>query len=242
MTLRTPLVLALLYPVWSQGQFTPNGNVVSVSGTADVKVPPDQVQVSVGVESRDRILANARADNDAKVKAVLAAIERLQVSRADVQTGYISVDIEYNSHAQTIVDHYSVEKAISVTLRDVAKFETLLGAVLDAGANHIYAVEFSTTQLRKYRDQARAMAVKAATEKANDLAAAAGLKVAEKPVSISGDSFGGGFWYGRRSPYQTAANFSQNVIQSGDSGAGMDTIALGKITVSATVTLTFRLE
>jgi uncharacterized protein YggE len=234
------LLLASL--VWSQFAAGQSPNTVSVTGSADIKVVPDQVLLSLGVESRDRLLAPAKEQNDKSVKKVLAAIYSLGVDPGDVQTGFISVEINYNASAQTIVDHYQVEKAISVTLRDVSKFEALLTAVLEAGANHIYNVEFATTELRKYRDQARAMAAKAAIEKANDLAAACGMKVSGKPLGVSSDSFGGGFWYGRRSPYQLGANISQNVYQAGGGAASEGAISLGKVSVTASVTMSFRFE
>jgi uncharacterized protein len=216
-------------------------NNISVTGTAEVKVVPDQVVVALGVETRDPVLAVAKKHNDQSVRKVLDTIGALGIAPGDVQTGFISVDIVYISSAQSVVDHYVVEKAIAVTLKDVSKFEGLLSAVLDAGANHIYNVEFATSELRKHRDEARAMAVKAALEKANDLAAACGMKVAPKPLGVTGDAYGGGFWYGRRSPYQMA-NAVQNVYQGGGGTTPEGTIALGKISVTASVTMTFRLE
>ena len=48
----------------------------------------------------------------------------------------------------------------------VDQFEELLSRVLLAGANHIYDIDFSTSELRKHRDAARALAMKAAQEKA----------------------------------------------------------------------------
>ena len=44
-------------------------------------------------------------------------------------------------------------------------------------------MNFSTSELRKYRDQARAMAVKAAIEKAHDVAKAGIFRIAEKPLA-----------------------------------------------------------
>jgi uncharacterized protein YggE len=157
-----------------------------------------------------------------------------------VQTDFIQVNIRYNSSMHTIVDYYEVEKSIGVTLKDVSKFESLLSAVLEAGANHVYGVEFMTTDLRKYRDQARALAAKAAIEKANDLAAAAGLKVVGKPTSVSTYSYGGGSWYGRMN--SMGRNVAQNAYQSGQPGSAEGTIALGKISVTATVSMNFRME
>ena len=39
-------------------------------------------------------------------------------------------------------------------------------SAIEAGANKVQGLEFLTTELRKYRDQARSMAIKAAQEKA----------------------------------------------------------------------------
>ena len=73
----------------------------------------------------------------------------------------------------------------------------MLSRVLLAGANHIYDIDFSTSELRKHRDAARALAMKAAQEKATDLAAAAGLKVVGTPFNVNAYSYGGGASYGR---------------------------------------------
>lgn len=236
------LLAFLLFSFVVQAQvYTNQANVVSVTGDAEIKVIPNQVVLSLGVETRDRNLAVARVQNDTAVRSVLDAIARFQIDPADVQTDFIQVNIRYQSSAETVVDHYVVEKSIAVTLKDVSKFEPLLSAVLEAGANHIYNVEFMTTELRKYRDQARALAAKAAIEKANDLAAAAGLKVVGKPMNVSSYSYGGGSWYGRLHT-MGAANVSQNVYQTGDRGSAEGTIALGKISVTASVSMNFRIE
>ena len=112
------------------------------------------------------------------------AARDFHIDEGDIQTDSIHVEMAYDSHDGTVVDYYQVTKSVQVFLRDVSKFEPLLTGVLRAGANHIYDVQFSTSELRKYRDQARALAVKAAIEKANDLASAAGLKVAGKPAGF----------------------------------------------------------
>jgi len=230
------------FPLIVQAQvFQNQGNIVSVTGDAEIKVIPNQVLISLGVETRDRNLPVARVQNDHAVRSVLDAVARLQIDPADVQTDFIQVNIRYQSSAETIVDHYVVEKSIVITLKDVSKFEPLLSAVLEAGANHIYNVEFMTTELRKYRDQARALAAKAAIEKASDLAAAAGLKVVGKPMNVSSYSYGGGSWYGRLHMMGNT-NAAQNVYQTGDRGSAEGTIALGKISVTASVSMNFRIE
>ncbi len=240
--MKAPLILAgPLFCLLAHAQvFTNQGNVLSVTGDAEIKVVPNQVVISFGVETRNRNLAAARGQNDTAVRNVLIAVRKFQIDPTDVQTDFIQVDIRYANSVEAIVDHYVVEKCIAVTLKDVSQFEPLLNAVLDAGANHIYQVEFMTTELRKYRDQARALAAKAAIEKANDLADAAGLKVTGKPTSVSSYSYGGGSTYGRLR--NGGANVAQNVYQAGAGGSTEGTIALGKISVTASVSMNFRME
>jgi uncharacterized protein len=233
------LATSLLY-----AQLAPSSNTISVTGDADVKVAPDRVTVSMGVESRDKDIGNASAQNDAAVKRVIAAIRRVGVDASDIQTDFFHVEISYLSGLGTVVDFYRVTKEIQVELKDVSKFESLLNAALHAGANHVYGTEFSTSELRKYRDQARALAAKAAIEKANDLAAAAGLQVVGKPLSVSSYSYGGGAWYGRCCGYYGGSNFAQNVVQNVPGGSDTlgGSVALGKINVTASVTMMFQIQ
>lgn len=216
---------------------------ISVFGEAEVKVPPDRVNVYLGVEVRSKDLAFARQRNDDLVKAVLAVPRRFGIAAEDVQTDFAQVGMEYEIDGLTL-KYYSVRKTINVLMRDISKFEPFLSAALDAGATHLHGVEFSTSELRMHRDEARALAVKAANEKARDLALAAGRK-AGRALTISAH-FGGGSWYGYgwsggRHSYQ-----QQNVVQysggGGGAGAGAGSVSLGRISVTASVGMTFELE
>jgi len=57
---------------------------------------------------------------------------------------------------------------------------------------------------------------------------------------VSTYSYGGGSSYGTY--YSGNFNAAQNVFQSGERGAADGTIALGKISVTAAVTMSFRIE
>lgn len=220
-------------------------STIDITGDAAINVAPDRVRINYGVETRNKTLDTAITQNDAIVRRVIAAARDFHIDEGDIQTENIHVEMAYDSHDGTVVDYYQVTKGVQVFLRDVSKFETLLTAVLRAGANHIYDVEFSTSELRKFRDQARALAVKAAIEKANDLAAAAGLKVAGKPVGLSSYSYGGGSWYSACCGNRYGSQWSQNVVQNVGGGGGIGsegTVALGKIAVTASVTMRFRVE
>lgn len=215
--------------------------VITVTGEAEVKVAPDRVVLFLGVETRSKSLAAATAANDERVRAVLDVARRASIEAGDIQTDFIQVDMAHNRDDQTVVDYYIVRKSIVLTLRAVDRFEGVLTAVLNAGANHVHGVEFETTQLRRHRDEARAAAVKAATEKARDMAAAAGLQIG-RAESVSSYNYGGRAWYGSGWYGSRGGQMTQNVVlQPGRGGEAEGTIALGRISVTASVTMSFRL-
>src|SRR5689334_8349592 len=144
---------------------------LDVTGDAAIMVMPDRVRLFLGVESRNQNLVAAKAANDASVRQVIDAARAMSIAPADIQTDYMQVSLRYDNNAETVVNHYIVTKDVQILLRSVDQFEELLSRVLLAGANHIYDIDFSTSELRKHRDAARALAMKAAQEKAADLAA-----------------------------------------------------------------------
>ena len=217
-----------------------HSQTLSVSGDAEVKVVPDRVDIYLGVETRSKDLASARRRNDEIVQSVLAVPKANGVAREDVQTDFLQVGMEHENDGLTI-KYYLVRKSITVALRDISKFESLIAQLVDAGATHLHGIEFRTSDLRKHRDEARALAVKAATEKAGDLAAAAGRKLG-RATNISA-SFGGSSWYGYGWMGGGRGMQMQNVIQEyGGRSADGGTVSLGRISVTASVGMNFEME
>jgi uncharacterized protein YggE len=234
-TLQGFLLLFVALPVWAQ-------QTISVSGDAEIKVVPDQVVMTLGVEVHAKLLDEARSENDRRVRSVRASATKLGVLDADIQTDFIQLGMAYENDGIT-PRYYYTRKSMVIVLRDIGGMEQTLSAAVTAGATHIHDVSFETTKLRAFRDQARAIAVKAATEKARDMAAAAGMKVVGGPTGISSWQAGGrsyGSWWGGRSQGMMA----QNVSLDGGPGGGGDqgTIALGRISVTASVSMQFKIQ
>ena len=133
-----------------------------------------------------------------------------------------------------------MQKTLVVTLRDAKIFEPLLTALLQAGATHVHDVQFQTTELRRHRDEARAMAVRAAREKAAALARELGQQVGD-PQNINES---GWYWFSPRSSWgaRWQGAGAQNAMQSA-AGANVESaLAPGLISVSAQVSVTFSLR
>jgi uncharacterized protein YggE len=220
---------------------------VDVQAAAEVKVVPDEVLILFGIETSDVKLAASKADNDNRVKKLLAVTQQLKIDPKYVQTDFITIEpweheVYVNNERITRLE-YRVRKKVAVTLREVSKFEDLLSRALEAGVNYVHGVEFRTTELRKHRDRAREMAIQAAKEKAELLAGKLGRQVGEAQ-RIS--EYGGGWyspynWWG--SGYSNYSNVqAQMSSQSGNATYGDSTIALGQITVTASVSVSFVLR
>jgi len=217
---------------------------INVSGTGEVRVAPDEVIINAGVETRDQNLGQARHQNDDRMKAVLAFLKTSGIPSKDVQTDFVNITPDYDRNTSKSPPIFIVRKFIELRLTNVTSIETILAGMLDAGIDRINNVEFRTTELRKYRDQARSMAIKAAKEKADALCTELGVKRG-KPLNINA-SESGGMWnsssyFGRG---YLGANSVQNVVQDSDgpSDAAGDTLSLGQVKVSATVNVSFSIE
>ncbi len=231
-------------PLRAQGPATASPRPISTTGDAEVKVAPDQVILILGVETWDKNIRVAKTQNDVRVKKIIALAQQdFAIDGKYVQTEQMSVDPRYRSGTYAPDDFigYFVTKTIVITLQDVSKFEDLYTAVLEAGANHVYGVQFRTTELRKYRDQARALAIKAAQEKASALAGELGQKIGE-PQTIEENYSGWRSWYDYR--WGGSMSMAQNVVQNvgGSEPLADGTVAPGQISVTARVSVTFNLQ
>ena len=244
---KTLLAIAVLVMAFviTRAQSTPPS--IDVTAAAEVKVVPDEVVILFGVETTDVKLAAAKTDNDNRVKRLLAITQQLKIDPKFVQTDFITIEpwehevIVNNERINRL--EYRVRKKVAVTLREVPKFEDLLSRALEAGVNYVHGVEFRTTELRKHRDRARELAIQAAKEKAELLAGQLGRHVGEAQ-RIS--EYGGGWyspynWWG--GGYSNYSNVQAQVsTQSGGSDYNEGTIALGQITVTASVSVSFALR
>jgi hypothetical protein len=218
--------------------------LVTVTGEAVVKVVPDEVILTLGVESSDKQLRPAKSLNDERVKTVIAAAQKLGIPAKDIQTDHISIEPRYrDSYEQRDFVGYFVRQTIGITLKDVSQFENLLTDVLDAGANYVHGIQFRTSELRKYKDEARALAIQAAREKAMALAEELDQRVGQ-PYSIREDQEG--WWSGYNSWWGSPGGLgmTQNVVQNAsNAGAEMEgALAPGQLSVNARVTVSFELE
>jgi uncharacterized protein YggE len=237
-----PALLALLLtltPATLAQQPVEQPRTITTTGEAIVYVAPDEAIVTVGVETFNANLDESKSANDAASKRLLAAVKKLGIEDRHIQTDTLQLEIRYRSgRGSEGIDGYIARRTYSVTLKDVKKLEPAVDAALHNGANQLMSVQYRSSELRKHRDAARAMAIKAAKEKATALAGELGAKIgAPRTITEGYAGYGGGYGWNR----MNAQNSMQ--VAGGGGGGGDDNEAtpLGQIGISANVSVVFDL-
>ena len=221
---------------------------ITVNGEAVVKVQPDQIIITFGIETWDKNILTAKKENNEIMNRAVTLIKESGIKDKNIQTDYLSIEPRYDdNYDKKNFIGYFVRNTFVVTIAEPDKVENLVTGVLESGVNYIHNIKFQTTEFKKYREQARELALNAAKEKAEKMAGALGQLLGD-PIQIN-EGYGGSNWwyysswngwgYGSRSNYM-----SQNVMQNIDDGTGeiSETIALGKISIKANVNVVFELK
>ena len=218
---------------------------VQVSGTAVIYVTPDRALIQLGVQSNGATPDETRNANAKEIQQVINAVQALGVEAKDIATDYYIVYPVYEDYNSLVIKGYRIDNTVSITLKDVSLADDVIVAALKAGANEVQDVQFYTSQLRLYRDQARDLAVKAAGEKAQALAGAAGAQ-AGCVLSVNENTWSHyyGTWRGGRQAALWAQNVAMNTSPSQEAPALSEDspISLGQIVVQAEVRASYSLK
>ena len=205
--------------------------VVKTTGTAELKVTPDRATVQLGVEHQSATAKYAKAEVASTSRKILAALKELNIEDKDIQTAYLYLEPMIDYRKGLRITNFTAEQSLSITVRDLSKLDTVMDAVISAGANHIGGIEYQSSDLRRYKDQARDAAAQAAREKAEALAKALGNQIG-KTYSVEEVPQTEGF-------YGPVAGMMANTSLE-DKSRGPST-APGQLTVKASVVVSFDL-
>ncbi len=218
---------------------------VQASGTAVVYVAPDRAMIQLGVQSNGTSPDSVHAENLRQIQRVINAVMALGVDAKDIATDHYIVTPVYSDYNSLTIIGYRINNTVSITLRNVALTDDVIMNALKVGANEVQDVQFYTSELRRFRDQARDLAMKAAGEKAQALASSAKAQ-AGCVLSVTENSISHyyGSWQGSRG----SVNWTQNVAQNSSSAAGDFTlgdespVSLGQIAIQAQVNVSYSLK
>jgi uncharacterized protein YggE len=222
---------------------------IQVSGVAVVNVTPDRALIKLGVQSNGKSAKDAQAKNSATIIQVVKALKSQGIEAKDIASDWYTIEPLYEDYDSLHIKGYRIYNIVEITMRDVGKSNDAIVAAFQAGANQVVDVQFYTSELRKFRDQARELAMKAAREKADALSNAAGSSVG-CVLTINENTWsnfynGGWWWYGSNSNQNLMTqNVVQNAAPSGGESPTLDDgpLSAGQISIRAEINASFGLK
>jgi uncharacterized protein YggE len=202
---------------------------INVLGEGTVKVTPDYVIVKVRVEEQANTAAEAKKKHDIGVDGVLKFIKKMKLDSKDFSTQYMNLNKVYDYN--TKVYSYTADQSIIIILRDLNKFEKLIQGLLENGINRIDGIQFASTEIEKHQSTVRKLAILNAKMKAQEYVGELGQTIG-KAINIS--------------EFQNTVNPMMKSTMMLDEIAltsnNMETLAIGEMTISAKVNVSFELK
>lgn len=165
---------------------------ISASGEGKAHVQPDTAFFTASVVTSAKRLTDAQQQNSQRSSAITEFLAGKGVAKKDVKTTAYNISPQYQYY-QTIpctpercqpqkppeIVSYEVRHTLEITVRDLAKTDSLLQGVTDAGANEIGSISFRVDDKTRElaRAQAREQAIAAARIKAMMIASQLGVRL-----------------------------------------------------------------
>ena len=156
------------------GKNTAQEHCISVVGKATVYVSPDQATISFSVVSQANDLSAAKQRHDTAMQKTNTLFSQYGIEQKDVTAENLTIHPRYSYNSDTPKFlYYEITQNISAVITNLDNYEPFLTDLVNSGIDRINDVRFSAKDIKKYKDEARRNAVKAAEEKAQLLCEAA---------------------------------------------------------------------
>lgn len=204
---------------------------ISVTGEGKIKVVPDQGVISLGVENTGKDAAEVKKLNDVIVDKVIKYIKQNNIPASDFQTTNVSLYKNYDYEKKKY--NFVANQTITITLKDLKKYNEFMMGISDTGVTTIHGVEFKSSKLADYESEARKNAMLNAKKKAEDYVSVVNQKVG-KALLISDNTY---------IQMPTPMFKGREMAMASDGGSmPRETLAIGEIEITATVQVSFILE
>jgi len=168
----------------------PGGTKITVTGTGNVSGAPNELALSMGVQTNGTSVAAALRQANSAVRSITAVLRRGGVAAPDIQTSGLSIYPNY-SGSSGVPDGYQVSEQLTITLRRLSVAGNQISAAARAGGNAtvINGVSLNLSDTSTLLAAARAKAVADAKAKATAYARALGrplgpvVSMSETPVN-----------------------------------------------------------
>jgi uncharacterized protein len=226
---KTLLILTVLLMTSIYAQEPKQVPTINVAGEGKVKVVPDQVSISIAMETKGTKAEEVKRENDKKMDGILKFIKKSNIPSEDFQTQRIALNPNYDYEKKKY--NYIATQTVQILLKDLSKYDSLMEGLVNEGINRIDNVEFKSSKMIQLQSEARKLAMKDAKGKAEDYVSVLNQKVG-KAILISDNSQ---VYIPQPRMYAMKAAASNEAMPR-------ETVAPGEIEITANVSVGFVLE
>ncbi|HZJ41290.1 MAG TPA: SIMPL domain-containing protein [Candidatus Saccharimonadales bacterium] len=210
----------------------------SVTGSGTVYAKADIASLTVGLKTEvKKTAAEATKNSTEKMNAIVEAVKSLGVDSKDIKTTDYQLSPMYNwteKDGQKLIG-YQVSQNVTLKIRDLEKIGDIISRTTEEGANQVGNIGFTIDDEYDLKNQARALAIEKAKEKATMIANESGLKLGK----ITG-------FFENSSSYVPMMDYSNVRVEMKSLGGGeavsSPSIESGQNEVKVEVTLTYKVK
>jgi len=162
---------------------------VTAHGEAVITVEPDQAEIDIGVVTQARNAPEAARENADKLARVITEIKKILGKGDEVKTVSYSLNPNYRypQGGKPEIVGYSATNILRIKTGGLANVGKLIDASMQSGANTIHRLVFNLKDEHAAQLQALRLASTKARAKADEMAAALGLKIVRVLSLTEGD-------------------------------------------------------
>jgi uncharacterized protein len=211
---------------------------ITTTGTATVYAVPDKAVFTVNLNVVDADITKACSKNNADAEKLVKAVKAAGIADGDIATNTLSISPHYTRAVpggESTRDGFSASRIYAVTLHDLKQIEKLFTAIALSGGDAMPSVSLQVSDTRPYRDQARALALHAAQEKATAMAKELNCAIGKAHTIVEGQI----------NPGRSGSAIASNAAYITTDRPAPDTpesTPIGKIEIQVTATVTFELK
>lgn len=230
MIMRFAVGMLLAIAQRSEGPAPPLQPVLVVTGNADVLAVPDEAVVRLGILRQAPVAQTAQDQANAVAQEILAAIAKVGIPAKDIHTERLVLSPVYNSRsADQRIASYNATNTVSIRLDNLALTGSVIDAGLKAGANQLDGVQFRLRNELPSREEALKEAVQEARGKAQAMADALHVSLAEVIEASEG-----GVSVSPRIESMVSARAAAQVVET--------PVSPGQLEIHASVTIRYRIS
>jgi len=213
-------------------QLNENDKYISVSASGEVTLSPDIATFNVQVDETQKTTSLALNEANKKMSQVLKILYKYEIADKDISTNSINLNPQYNwEDGKQILIGQNARQSINVKLKDISKLGKIIDEISEISNINLYSISFDKEDKTMAYQEARALAVKNAIDKAKILTSAANMELGE-PISISEGS----------TPSYVYDRLNSSKMMMAESASYQTQTPTGELTISTSVNIIFEMK